>query len=76
MILVANVAALADAPKLTPMPPPQAVPIQAYGQQSASCREWTDGCTLCTKADNGETNCSTPGIACQPAGLHCKKSDR
>jgi hypothetical protein len=49
------------------------VPIQAYATDNPSCLEWTDGCTICTKPDSGEPHCSTPGIACQPAGIQCKK---
>jgi len=49
------------------------VPIEAYAQDNPSCLEWTNGCTICTKAETGAPACSTPGIACQPAGIQCKK---
>ena len=52
------------------------VPIQAYGRQNASCLEWTNGCVLCVKDETGHSNCSTPGIACTPAGLTCKRMSK
>ena len=48
------------------------VSIQAYGTQNPACLEWTNGCVLCVSGGSG-TQCSTPGIACQPAGLTCKR---
>jgi len=66
--------AFADQPKAPPVPPPRHVPIQAYANDNPSCLEWTDGCTICMKSETGAPSCSTPGIACQPAGLQCKKS--
>jgi hypothetical protein len=66
--------ALADQPTPPSMPPARPVPMQAYGSDNPACLEWTDGCTVCTKSETGEIACSTPGIACQPAGLQCKKT--
>jgi hypothetical protein len=68
--------ALADQARKPPMPPSHPVPIQAYANDNPSCLEWTDGCTICAKSDGGAIACSTPGIACQPAGLQCKKMAR
>ena len=48
-----------------------AVSIQAYGHQNTDCVEWTNGCTVCVRGE-GHPSCSTPGIACTPAGLTCK----
>ena len=67
-LLLAATAARADSPKLEPMLPAISTPIQAYGAQNPACLEWTDGCVLCSRE-----GCSTPGIACQPGGLVCKK---
>ena len=65
--------ALADE---TPLPSAQAESalIHAYGSTNASCSEWSDGCTTCAKSETAEPACSTPGIACQPAGIECKKN--
>ena len=46
--------------------------VQAYGRRNPACAEWTDGCVVCTSA-SGRAQCSTPGIACTPAGLTCKR---
>jgi hypothetical protein len=72
-LLSAAVPALADEEKTPSVPPAQAVPLGAYATDNPSCLEWTDGCTICAKPDSGEPHCSTPGIACQPAGIQCKK---
>jgi len=68
--------ARADEAKMPSVPAPHPVPIQAYATDNPSCLEWTDGCTICTKSETGTPACSTPGIACQPAGLQCKKNAR
>lgn len=52
-----------------------ATSVQGYGQQNPRCLEWTDGCVVCL-ATNGHARCSTPGIACTPAGLTCKRPSR
>ena len=67
LLLLAN-AARADSPRPEPVLPPKPAPIQAYGAQNPACLEWTDGCVLCARGQ-----CSTPGIACQPGGVVCKK---
>jgi hypothetical protein len=67
---------LADQSKAPSVLPPHPIPIQAYGADNPSCLEWTDGCTICAKSEAGAIACSTPGIACQPAGLQCKKIAR
>ena len=66
-------AALADSAKAPPVHEGPKVSVQAYGKQNPQCLSWTDGCVLCTtEAATGVSQCSTPGIACQPRGLHCK----
>lgn len=47
--------------------------IQSYARQNPHCAEWTNGCVVCV-ATNGHAQCSTPGIACTPAGLTCRRS--
>ena len=51
------------------------VSIAAYGRQNPACLEWTNGCVLCSRSD-GQSRCSTPGIACLPAGITCKRLAR
>jgi hypothetical protein len=72
-LLMKTPGATADQYKTPPIPAPHPVPIEAYADDDPSCLEWTDGCTVCTKAESGEPHCSTPGIACQRAGVQCKK---
>ena len=64
--------ALADSAKAPPVHEGPKVSVQAYGKQNPQCLSWTDGCVLCTTDPTGVSQCSTPGIACQPRGLHCK----
>ena len=49
--------------------PPAADGI-AKAQQT--CREWTDGCSVCLRREDGAFGCSVPGIACQPAPIVCR----
>ena len=65
-------AALADSPKAPPVHEGPKVSVQAYGKQNPDCLSWTDGCVLCATDPAGVSQCSTPGIACEPRGLHCK----
>ena len=64
--------ALADEAMTPRLRPGKPLSIQAYGTQNPSCLEWTDGCVLCV-SEAGHARCSMPGIACQPAGLTCKR---
>ena len=54
-------------PARTPVPS-----IQGYGRANASCRAWTDGCTICQANGGGAAACSTPGIACTPGPVACR----
>jgi hypothetical protein len=65
--------AFADEPKAPPADP-ESVVIHAYGIANPSCLEWSDGCTTCSKSGATEPACSTPGIACQPGSIQCKKN--
>ncbi|PWB80480.1 MAG: hypothetical protein C3F11_17845 [Methylocystaceae bacterium] len=58
-------------------PPPEAEqkPVQAFGADHPSCREWTDGCLVCARQADGSAACSTVGMACLPAAVACLKSD-
>lgn len=62
----------ADAFRTQPLKAGSPVSVQGYGQQNPACREWTNGCVLCL-SEGGRAQCSTPGIACVPAGITCKR---
>jgi hypothetical protein len=56
-------------------PRPEAMPsgaVVAYGDHNADCLEWSDGCVVCAREADGP-HCSTPGIACQPVEIACRK---
>ncbi len=40
----------------------------------ASCQEATNGCEVCRIEAGGRSQCSLPGIACQPSGWRCIKT--
>ncbi|MDB5571749.1 MAG: hypothetical protein JWN93_2932 [Hyphomicrobiales bacterium] len=67
--------AFADEPTAPKMPKPRAQPVSApaFGAQNPSCLEWTDSCRVCVR-DKGEIQCSTPGPACLPQALVCKRT--
>ncbi len=59
------------APKL-----PSDVSVLAYGAAHPDCLEWTDSCRTCQRSPDGRLACSTPGIACQPKDIVCKKESK
>ncbi|HEV3043329.1 MAG TPA: hypothetical protein VGY52_05640 [Roseiarcus sp.] len=46
--------------------------LQGYGVAAPGCLEWGDGCVACLRDADG-AHCSTPGIACQPGPIACRK---
>lgn len=40
------------------------------GDPGAGCAEWTDGCVVCRRTDDGRA-CSMPGIACVQGPVRC-----
>lgn len=58
-----------------PVVPVQATPIPngltEFAGANPQCTEMTNGCEVCVRGTTIE--CSTPGIACQPAAWQCKK---
>jgi hypothetical protein len=74
-----SVAAADEAPAPTVNPPPAARPraaelsLQGFATQNPLCREWSDGCSICARDDNNARHCSTPGIACQPEPIRCRR---
>jgi hypothetical protein len=57
-------------------PVPSDVSVLAYGAAHPECLEWTDGCRICLRSPDGRVGCSTPGIACQPKEIECKKAGK
>lgn len=52
-----------------PAPKPEAdVAVHNWGETHPDCAQWSDSCVVCTKA-----GCSTPGIACTPAAIVCRR---
>ncbi|MBG0810052.1 hypothetical protein IY145_11750 [Methylosinus sp. H3A] len=49
-------------------------PSQAYGEDHPTCQEWTDGCLVCARREDGSAACSMVGVACLPAAVVCLKS--
>lgn len=54
------------------VPDPEHKTLESFADANAACREWTDGCAVCLRHENGTFDCSLPGIACQPRGLTCR----
>jgi hypothetical protein len=62
-----------DAPSTTPAKAEDAS-LQSYAAQAPQCLEWSDGCAVCARdSAAGAAHCSTPGVACQPDAIQCKK---
>ena len=58
---------------LAPMPPRSAAPanVTPLSAPEAACREWTDDCRVCQRAQDGSISCSNVGIACVPREPKC-----
>ena len=78
--------ARADEPKASPLraplplsepvsPPakPAGVSVLSWGADNALCAEWTNSCVVCQRNEVGVSACSTPGIACQPKDIICRR---
>ncbi|QJP14126.1 hypothetical protein G3545_10980 [Starkeya sp. ORNL1] len=60
----------ASPPPTIPTPTPE--PSWFTPPAGAVCRQWSDGCHVCTRAStDAETSCSTPSIACVQTALRC-----
>jgi hypothetical protein len=68
--------AAAEPPAPSPAPSaltPQERSLQGFGAQLPNCLEWGDSCSVCQRDDSGAMHCSTPGIACQPETIVCRR---
>ena len=74
LFALTSLSALADAPKASPLPPPDKdeVSVQMFGDRNPDCQEWTNSCQVCRRDDQGKMQCSLPGIACQPKAPVCR----
>ena len=65
----------APLPLSEPAPPgkPAAISVQGWGADNANCAEWTNSCVVCQRNEAGVAACSTPGIACQPKDVVCRR---
>jgi hypothetical protein len=54
-------------------PSAEQLSLQGYAAAKPSCAEWGDGCAICMRGGDGATHCSTPGIACQPGPIVCRR---
>jgi hypothetical protein len=62
------------APPQSPTPVQnESLSLQGFGAQNSLCREWGDDCSVCLRDDKDAVHCSTPGIACQPAAIVCRR---
>jgi hypothetical protein len=51
----------------------ETVSMQGFAARNPLCLEWTDNCAVCLRDQKGVAQCSTPGIACQPAAIVCRQ---
>jgi hypothetical protein len=54
-------------------PSPEEISLQGFAAASPFCLEWSDGCAVCARDDLAVAHCSTPGIACQPGPISCRR---
>ena len=59
-------------PPAAQAPTPTPEPSWFTPPAGAACKQWSDGCHVCTRASaDAETRCSTPSIACVQTALRC-----
>ncbi|MGO8801325.1 MAG: hypothetical protein ACLQE9_17010 [Roseiarcus sp.] len=66
-------APIAEPPAAPSPPSPEDVSLQGFASQNPLCREWDDGCSVCLRDEKDAAHCSTPGIACQPEPIRCRR---
>lgn len=54
-------------------PPPAALAPAAVLAADPACAEWSDGCKVCRRTEDGVA-CSLPGIACTPGAMSCQRT--
>jgi hypothetical protein len=63
----------AASPPANPPLSAEALSLQGFGAQNPLCMEWGDSCSVCLRDDKDAAHCSTPGIACQPVAIACRR---
>jgi hypothetical protein len=72
LVIVLGTVALAHVlPNARPAGPPS---TPASFDNEPTCAEWTDGCIVCQRTDQGPA-CSMPGIACVPRERQCLRRE-
>jgi hypothetical protein len=73
-VAAASLSLAADLP-LKPEQPAAPAAAGPLAPPTATCREWSDGCRTCQRAEGGEVSCSNVGIACVPKQATCTAAD-
>ena len=60
-------------PAASAPPSAEEASLRGFGLQNAQCVEWSDSCAICLRDEKDAAHCSTPGIACQPAAIACRR---
>jgi hypothetical protein len=47
--------------------------LEGFAAAAPLCLEWSDGCAVCARDDANAVHCSTPGVACQPSSIVCRR---
>jgi hypothetical protein len=68
-----SLAAADEAPVAPPPVSPEDLSLQGFASQNPLCLEWSDGCSICRRDDRDAPHCSTPGVACQPEAIRCRR---
>ncbi len=62
-----------DAPAPAPPLSNESLSLQGFAAQNPLCDEWSDACVVCKRDEKDTPRCSTPGIACQPGPIVCRR---
>jgi hypothetical protein len=50
--------------------------MEGFAAAAPLCLEWSDGCAICARDGSGAVHCSTPGVACQPGPIACRREKK
>jgi hypothetical protein len=53
--------------------PAEQTSMEGFAAAAPLCLEWSDGCAVCARDGANAAHCSTPGVACQPGEIVCRR---
>ncbi|HXW21153.1 MAG TPA: hypothetical protein VEK35_11665 [Roseiarcus sp.] len=71
--LLAFACGAANAEDARPATSAEEASMEGFAAAAPLCLEWGDGCAVCARDETDAVHCSTPGVACQPGAIACRR---